>query len=50
MAENLAKHFVGLRGCCLAFQTLAKLAFNHRKGSLNVRPLVILLLKPFLGS
>jgi chorismate-pyruvate lyase len=48
MRENLAKCFVNLRRSHLASQTSAKLRFYHRKGSFDIRALMIMLKEFFL--
>ena len=41
MAKNLAENLVNLSGRTLGPDRTAKLGLNHREGSLDIRPLVI---------
>ena len=45
MAENFAERFVSLSGECLASEIPAKLRLDHRKGGLDVRALVIVVVE-----
>src|SRR6266498_100234 len=45
MAKDFTKRFVGLSGEGFAPQCSAKLRFDHRKGGLYVRPLVVVLIE-----